>query len=83
MKRKLNSKFHSKEKMTVSNSPIIITTTDWIKRNDSMTLSGNKIKMFKMFKAHYSQEISKIPSLVSFLQLGDHVLAPQENWIGL
>ena len=57
--------------MTVSNSPIVITTTDWIQRNDSMTLSGNKLRTFK---AHYSQEIP---------YSGTHILEPQEGWNGL
>ena len=66
--------------MTVSNSTIVITTTVWIQRNDSMTLSGNKLRTFK---AQYSQETHKIPSLVSFSQLGTHILEPQERWNGL
>ena len=61
--------------MTESNSPIVITTTDWIQRNDSMTLSGNKLRTYK---AHYSQETHKIPSLVSSMQLGTHIQEPKK-----
>ena len=45
-----------------------------------MILSGNKLRTFK---AHYSQETHKIPSLVSSLQLSSHILEPQEGWNGL
>ena len=66
--------------MTISNSPIILTNTDWIQRNESMALSGNKLRSVK---AKYLQETPKISTLVSTLQLGTHVLEPQEGWNGL
>ena len=66
--------------MTISNSPIILTNTDWIQRNESMALSGNKLRSVK---AKYLQETPKISTLVSTLQLGTHVLEPQEGCYGL
>ena len=39
--------------MTISNSPIILTNTDWIQRNESMALSGNKLRSVKALESRY------------------------------
>ena len=66
--------------MTISNSPIILTNHDWIQRNESLALSGNKLRSVK---AKYLQETPKISTLVSTLQLGTHKMEQQEGWIGI
>ena len=55
MKRKSKRKkfYSNKKKMTISNSPIILTNTDWIQRNESMALSGNKLRSVKALESRY------------------------------